>query len=39
MERQGDMVHYSDKVNGKLNGGGIPINLSCNYGKVYLRKL
>lgn len=38
IERQGDLVSYSNKVNGKLNGGGIAIDLSCNYGKVYLRK-
>jgi hypothetical protein len=34
IDRQGD----SDKISGKLNGGGIPIDLDCNYGKVYLRK-
>lgn len=38
VEKQGDMIVYSDKVNGKINGGGIPIDLTCNYGKVYLRK-
>ena len=38
IDRQGDMVRYSDHVNGKLNGGGINIDLNCNYGKVYLRK-
>ena len=38
IERQGDLVSYSNKINGKLNGGGIAIDLSCNYGKVYLRK-
>jgi hypothetical protein len=27
-----------DRVEGKLNGGGMTIDLSCNYGKVYLRK-
>lgn len=27
-----------DRVAGKLNGGGVNIDLSCNYGKVYLRK-
>lgn len=27
-----------DRVEGKLNGGGMRIDLSCNYGKVYLRK-
>ncbi|HYI76856.1 MAG TPA: DUF4097 family beta strand repeat-containing protein [Chryseolinea sp.] len=34
IERQED----SDKISGKINGGGIPIDLACNYGKVYLRK-
>lgn len=38
VDRQGEMIRYSDRVNGKLNGGGIPVDLSCNYGKVYLRK-
>lgn len=38
IERKGEMVAYSDKVSGTLNGGGINIDLSCNYGKVYLRK-
>jgi predicted membrane protein len=38
VDRQGEMIRYSDQVNGKLNGGGIPVDLSCNYGKVYLRK-
>lgn len=38
VDRQGDMVRYSDKVSGKINGGGIAIDLGCNYGKVYLRK-
>jgi hypothetical protein len=27
-----------DKVVGKLNGGGISMDFTCNYGKVYLRK-
>ncbi len=26
------------RVTGKINGGGITVDLSCNYGKVYLRK-
>jgi hypothetical protein len=30
--------HDGDRVSGKLNGGGVGINLSCEYGKVYLRK-
>lgn len=39
IEKQGDMVRYTDKISGKINGGGTPIDLSCNYGKVYLRKI
>jgi hypothetical protein len=27
-----------DRVSGKINGGGVSIEISCNYGKVYLRK-
>jgi Putative adhesin len=27
-----------NRVSGTINGGGINIDLSCNYGKVYLRK-
>ncbi|MBS1559065.1 MAG: DUF4097 family beta strand repeat protein [Bacteroidetes bacterium] len=38
-EKQNDsLVRYDNKVNGKINGGGIKIDLSSNYGKVYLRK-
>lgn len=29
---------YSDKISGTINGGGINIDLNCNYGKIYLRK-
>jgi hypothetical protein len=29
---------YSDRVTGTINGGGINIDLRCDYGKVYLRK-
>jgi hypothetical protein len=28
----------NDRVGGKLNGGGINMDITCNYGKVYLRK-
>lgn len=28
----------SDRVSGKINGGGISVDINCNYGKVYLRK-
>lgn len=38
MDTKGEMISYTNKVSGKINGGGIPIDLSCNYGKVYLRK-
>ncbi len=38
VDRQGEMIRYSDRVSGKINGGGINIDLGCNYGKVYLRK-
>ena len=38
VEKTGSMIRYSDKVSGKINGGGIDIDLSANYGKIYLRK-
>lgn len=38
IDKQGDMVRYSDKVNGKINGGGINIDLRADYSKIYLRK-
>lgn len=38
IERSGDMIKYSDNVKGKLNGGGIEINLSATHNNVYLRK-
>ncbi len=37
-DKQGDMVRYDDKVNGKINGGGMKIDLNSSYGKIYLRK-
>jgi hypothetical protein len=36
--REGSMINLSDRVNGKINGGGVNIDLSANYGKIYLRK-
>lgn len=39
IERTGDLVRYSDKVNGKINGGGINITLSSSHDNVYLRKM
>ncbi|HTH57141.1 MAG TPA: DUF4097 family beta strand repeat-containing protein [Cyclobacteriaceae bacterium] len=38
-EKQGDhMIRYDDKVSGKINGGGMKVDLNSNYGKIYLRK-
>lgn len=33
-----EMTRISDRVRGKLNGGGLSISLKSNYGNVYLRK-
>lgn len=38
VETKAGMRVYSDKVSGTINGGGINIDLNCNYGKIYLRK-
>lgn len=38
IERSGNMVKYSDNVAGKINGGGLDINLSSTHNNVYLRK-
>lgn len=38
IEKEGDLVRYGDKVQGKVNGGGMNISLRSDYGKVYLRK-
>jgi Putative adhesin len=38
VDKQGDMVRYSDKVSGTINGGGMTVDLNSNYGKIYLRK-
>ena len=39
VESQGDMVKYSsNSVNGKINGGGIEIELKSNHNSIYLRK-
>jgi hypothetical protein len=32
------MIRYSDRLSGKLNGGGINIDFRSDYGKIYLRK-
>lgn len=38
LDKTGDMVKYSDRINAKLNGGGMDINLSSTHENVYLRK-
>jgi hypothetical protein len=38
IENTGGMVKYSDKLRGKLNGGGTEIELSSTHNNVYLRK-
>jgi predicted membrane protein len=38
VDRSSEMVRHSDRVSGKINGGGIDIDLQANYGKIYLRK-
>jgi hypothetical protein len=38
MDHAGSMIRYSDQVTGKINGGGLEINLSSTHGNVYLRK-
>lgn len=38
IEPTGQWREYNNKVNGKINGGGLNIELRCDYGKVYLRK-
>ncbi|MCW5909428.1 MAG: hypothetical protein KIT62_00050 [Cyclobacteriaceae bacterium] len=38
IEKQGDWIKYSDRVSGKLNGGGLGMDIRSDYGKIYLRK-
>jgi Putative adhesin len=38
IDKTGDMDRYSDRVNGKLNGGGINIDFRSDHSKIYLRK-
>ena len=38
IEKSGSMIRYSDKINGTINGGGLNLDIRCDYGKVYLRK-
>jgi hypothetical protein len=36
--KEGDMVVYNTNISGKINGGGLEINLSSTHNNVYLRK-
>lgn len=38
VDKTGDMIRYADKVSGKINGGGINVDIRSDYGKIYLRK-
>ncbi|HEX8041927.1 MAG TPA: hypothetical protein VF490_22430 [Chryseosolibacter sp.] len=38
LDRTGNLVNYSDKIHGKLNGGGTDVSLSSQHNNVYLRK-
>ncbi|HEY0742298.1 MAG TPA: hypothetical protein VGD40_12580 [Chryseosolibacter sp.] len=38
IDKTGNFVKYSDKVSGKLNGGGIDIEIASTHNNVYLRK-
>ncbi|HEY9044260.1 MAG TPA: DUF4097 family beta strand repeat-containing protein [Ohtaekwangia sp.] len=38
IEKSAGMVKYSDNVTGKINGGGLDINLSSTHNNIYLRK-
>lgn len=38
IDKKGEMVEYSDNFSGKMNGGGIDIDLSSTHNNIYLRK-
>lgn len=38
VEKSGELVQYSDKIIGKINGGGMNIDFRSDYGKIYFRK-
>jgi hypothetical protein len=38
LDKTGTFVNYSDKIRGKLNGGGTEITLTSHHDNVYLRK-
>ena len=37
-DQKTSMIKYSDNVSGKINGGGLDVNLSSTHNNVYLRK-
>ncbi len=37
-DQKTNMIKYSDNVSGKINGGGLEVNLSSTHNNVYLRK-
>lgn len=38
VDKEGEWVTYSDRVSGKINGGGMSIDFRSDYGKIYFRK-
>lgn len=38
VEKEGEWVKYSDRISGKINGGGMNIDFRSDYGKIYFRK-
>jgi len=38
IDKSGELVNYSGKVSGKLNGGGVEVTLMSEHDNVYLRK-
>jgi hypothetical protein len=38
IQKVGDLVRYDNKVSGKINGGGLSIQLNSQHNSVYLRK-
>jgi Putative adhesin len=38
VEKDGEMVRYTDRISGKINGGGMNIDFRSDYGKIYFRK-
>jgi len=38
VEKEGDMQRWGDRISGKINGGGMLIDLRSDHGKIYFRK-